>query len=404
MELRYDTTSLTFHASLRRCDLQIRKLNASRSDDCSSTVASSIEQEALIRSTLEEHTEVWRQLKKDSHLCGYVEDKVRYDFDPDIQELIVRTTTATHDLFIADVVGDICTQLTAIADSQGSAAEVAKQVKWQNTTRIILRDESGRADNSNWDAEINLEYPRRCPDAAFRHSAVKYPSVVLEVSFSQKRKDLPYLADSYIIGSGGSIGVVVALDLEHYRKGANRPQSKEATISVWRRKTWRDDTGTRHLGAEEVISQVPFRTPEGNPAPGNLSLKLEDFALPEVFDDISPSARTTPITISFFTLSTYLAQSQSAHDFIESSAGAKLLKTKQDRETTVAHKRKRSPVEEFDSADGVEIEEKEMRRARRAEEDDGLWEGQRARSTEEEGGGKEYWLRAGRKAEERSTS
>jgi hypothetical protein len=165
-------------------------------------------------------------------------------------------TTATHDLFIAAVVGNMCAQLTTIANTQGPAAKVAEQIKWQNTTRIILRDEPGRVDNGNRDAKTNLKYPRRCPDAAFRHSAATYPSVVLEVSFSQKRKDLPYLADSYIIGSGGSIGVVIALDLEYYRKDVKGSQSKEATISMWRRKTWRDDTGTRHLEAEEVISRV----------------------------------------------------------------------------------------------------------------------------------------------------
>jgi hypothetical protein len=122
-------------------------------------------------------------------------------------------------------------------------------------------------------------------------------------------------------------------------------------------------------------TKVPFRTPEGNPASDNLSLKLEDFALPETFDDLPPSVRTTPITLSFLTLSTYLTQSQSAHDFMESSAGAKLLKTDRERETTVVHKRKRSPVEEFDSADDVEIVERERRRARMTEEDDGLWGG-----------------------------
>jgi hypothetical protein len=45
---------------------------------------------------------------------------------------------------------------------------------------------------------------RHEPDAVFEHLEAQYPGVVIEASFTQKRKDLPRLADSYILGSDGN--------------------------------------------------------------------------------------------------------------------------------------------------------------------------------------------------------
>lgn len=65
------------------------------------------------------------------------------------------------------------------------------------------------------------------PDAQFRHDEAQYPGVVIEVSYSQKQRDLRSIVDNYILGSDGNIRVVVCLDVD-YRNG------KHATLSVWR--------------------------------------------------------------------------------------------------------------------------------------------------------------------------
>ncbi len=72
------------------------------------------------------------------------------------------------------------------------------------------------------------------PDAVFEHIDAQYPGVVIEVSFTQKKKDLARLADSYILGSEGNIRVVVGLDIEY--KTSSKDPSKRATISMWRPK------------------------------------------------------------------------------------------------------------------------------------------------------------------------
>ncbi|KAK5011334.1 hypothetical protein LTR28_003885 [Elasticomyces elasticus] len=50
---------------------------------------------------------------------------------------------------------------------------------------------------------------RREPDISFQHVDAKYPGVIIEVSYSQKMKDLPHLADDYLLGSDGSIRAMV---------------------------------------------------------------------------------------------------------------------------------------------------------------------------------------------------
>lgn len=51
------------------------------------------------------------------------------------------------------------------------------------------------------------------------------PTLVIEASHPQKKKALVDLADNYILGTYGSISVVVGIDLDH-------KQLKEATISI----------------------------------------------------------------------------------------------------------------------------------------------------------------------------
>jgi hypothetical protein len=64
------------------------------------------------------------------------------------------------------------------------------------------------------------EYGKHDSDAQFHHSKAQFLGIVIEVSYSQKRKDLERLADDYILGSDSDIRVVVGLDME-YKTGKN---------------------------------------------------------------------------------------------------------------------------------------------------------------------------------------
>jgi hypothetical protein len=71
----------------------------------------------------------------------------------------------------------------------------------------------------------------------------QFPGVVIEVLYSQKRKDLERLADNYILGSDSDIRVVMGLDIE-YKTG------KKAT-SVW----W-PNIITNKAGKKELVAQL----------------------------------------------------------------------------------------------------------------------------------------------------
>ena len=91
------------------------------------------------------------------------------------------------------------------------------------------------------------------PDISFTCDGAKWPGVIIELSYGQKRKDLPRLADDYIIGSDGNVKVVVGIDIEY--RGA-----RTATISAWRPKLMVDEDGQEELmTAQTEVDKV--RTP-----------------------------------------------------------------------------------------------------------------------------------------------
>ena len=122
-----------------------------------------------------------------------------------------------------------------IASQQGLLADFARGILSYNSTTITFDD----PDHGPHD-----------PDGSFGHRSAPYPGVVIEVSYSQKRKDLQRLADDYILGSSSSIRVLVGLDIEY--------NGRSATLSVWRPQ-FVIDAGQTVLQVEQtVIDEVCF--------------------------------------------------------------------------------------------------------------------------------------------------
>jgi hypothetical protein len=127
--------------------------------------------------------------------------------------------------------------LRSISRGDGQSAEFAREVE------------------SDGSATIDFEEPQfgsHDPDGQFRHSEANHPGIVLEVAYSQKAKDLPYLADEYILGSDGDIRAVIAIHLE-YKETSN------ATLSIWEPRIVPNDVGEDELVAVQVVAdQVSF--------------------------------------------------------------------------------------------------------------------------------------------------
>ncbi|KAH0562081.1 hypothetical protein GP486_003221 [Trichoglossum hirsutum] len=284
--------------------------------------------------SLEDYEKLQKALGRDKTL--------RYDYDPGTKKITIRMPTPTHDLFIAEVVKDILFQLQTISRSPDEAvAEIARDVKWQNMSFI------------------QLGQVRRSPDASFRHKKEYFPRIVIEVSYSQKRNDLLYLADDYITESKGNIGMVIGLDIEYRR-------TKEATVSIWRPGSIIDDDGKTVRICEQTLRNDRFRSEDGSAVEGSLVLQLGDFVLPQVADRIA--GLNIPITITYNSLAQYLEEAESAHRLTEMDLGRKLPLAEEEW-----RKRKRTPTPPLSDDQEKKFQEAEARANQQMSEGDSDW-------------------------------
>lgn len=150
--------------------------------------------------------------------------------------------TAIHDTFCAKLAGEISNQLRQFGNGEGSVAEFAGQIEHFSTSRINLPLDSGNGE---------LKYTTREPDASFGHSNAQYPGVVIEICYSQKRRDVTRLVDDYILNTDGSIKAVVCVDIDY-------KQSQRATLSIWRPEYVKDDGKEYFQTTADVDAQVCF--------------------------------------------------------------------------------------------------------------------------------------------------
>jgi hypothetical protein len=181
-----------------------------------------------------DYKEFQKLVEADEPLWDFVDAKVRYDYFALSGKLVLRTPTLLHGYFIEVLIRDIHRQLDRIADGSGRSAKFAKHVNNDNSPRL--------------EYEVSKEeISKHQPDASFRHSNAMWPGVILEVSYSQKRRDLPKLAHTYIVNSDGSTRAVVGIDLD-YNGG------KEASISMWRPEYVANAAGQEELVATQTLT------------------------------------------------------------------------------------------------------------------------------------------------------
>lgn len=69
---------------------------------------------------------------------------------------------------------------------------------------------------------------------------------MIEVSYSQKVKDLPRLADDYILKTYESVHVFVGLNIDY--------RTKKGTISMWRPHKIKNEQGELKLKAAQTLN------------------------------------------------------------------------------------------------------------------------------------------------------
>jgi hypothetical protein len=114
--------------------------------------------------------------------------------------------TIIHESFIRRVDAAIQAQLDAFADDDGSVADFAGSIIPTDSLLLRFQEEEGGGgrgeEKEATDAKLRRPLSQHEPDISFKHKDAKWPSVLIEISCSQKRKDLPRLADTYITKIG----------------------------------------------------------------------------------------------------------------------------------------------------------------------------------------------------------
>lgn len=286
-----------------------------------------------------EYDQIEGTLQQDAELLGFVRDKIRYDYDEHKCKLAVRMPTAVHGIFISAVEYDIKEQLEAIRAGSDRKARFAQKVRSTRSTDI------------HFAASVPSSKSKCVPDASFGHKEAEYPGVILEIASSQKKRQLPRLADNYLLDSDANIRVVVCLGIEYGK------ESRKATVSIWRPQVFPTADGPE-LRAVEKPADEPFRDDKGDPVhhPG-LRFRLSDFTFEGLAQE-ELGDEDTDIYISGTQLCQYLdAADRRVKRALHKQPLAKGVKKRRRSET---------PPEEIGSSDEARYAEQEERESHEA--------------------------------------
>ncbi|MCJ1469036.1 hypothetical protein MMC07_007668 [Pseudocyphellaria aurata] len=283
-----------------------------------------------------------RQLRK-VNLWGYFDDKTRL-LPISRVIFVLRVPSPLHDDLASSITQEILHQSRTIAQSGSSSAMFARGIKSNSTSTFNFYDKA---------------YGPHSPDASFKHRKARFSSVILEVSYSQKRKDLSRLADEYLLGSDARIRVVIGIDVEY--RG-----TKKACVSIWRPHFGVNDVGLKELSALQTVTDQFFRDSAGNlisNPQASLHLPLEDFGAEDI------GAKLTDLTQSIH------ISAEMLFDFLESAEDeARLLKEGEELAPStpwvLKRKRESAPPEQLDSDRESIFAEQEQRAEKKARMDD----------------------------------
>ncbi|KAL4927742.1 uncharacterized protein BDV17DRAFT_282406 [Aspergillus undulatus] len=241
----------------------------------------------------EAYDEALRLLKANTDLGKYVNDRVRYDYDPCRSRLTIRMPTPVHEIFCAKVVREITHQLESIIESGCPESDFAKKINHFASSRVKLPEET---------EDGGVKYITREPDASFGHDEAQFPGVVIEVCYSQKSRDIRDIADDYILCTDGSINAV-------------------ATFSIWR-PVYRRRNGVEVFEASADVNQLVFRTRDGQSCnTSELRLSLKDFATVDLTKNY-PNLSEHEIMISSKQLCEFLQRAESRQATQEKCVGS----------------------------------------------------------------------------------
>jgi len=271
-------------------------------------------------------------LEKDARLGAWVADKLRYDYDSVDGELVLRMPSPLHDIFAVRLQEVILRELKA-SNEQEEVRTVVDRIRMAVTSDLRFGNASAR--------------DKKSPDGSFRFAGTKHPPLVIEVANSQKREDLPHLAESYVERTKGRTKTVITMDLEYRAPNERATRSsppREAVYSIYRNRLTRDEqTGEWQREAHVDVEDQHFRMRDSTIPAGSMHLLLSDFCP----DGTLSGANDWAVAITHAELADLLAEAETE----EAIAEAPSSPSSSEKNVPFVSKRKRLPTPKLTSED-----------------------------------------------------
>ncbi|GAP85720.2 hypothetical protein SAMD00023353_1400010 [Rosellinia necatrix] len=303
--------------------------------------------------TVQQYGELLKAVRHsdDAGLRAYFIDKLRFDYTRSKKRFEVRMQTAVHESMVYEISGEVRQWLAHLRGSPDpKISNAASSVKGRGTTGIRFHFAKGESDIKS-------------PDASFTHkkckSGCKYPTIVVEIGFSQSPNDLKEKAEAYIRRSKGKIRAVVGVNLyklyqaemkneRRMRKMYTRGELKEGeaysyaddeenttgegSILVWRPKV-------KEGGEMEVtcVQNKKFRDKNGNATDSvPLRLQLQDFMCEEMKNSSEGNFIAPAMEIGAGNLCSWVHEGlveyrTMRHDVVQSNMEERKLKAEQEK-------------------------------------------------------------------------
>ncbi|MCJ1249937.1 hypothetical protein MMC30_007163 [Trapelia coarctata] len=217
--------------------------------------------------------------------------KIRYDYFFSTQTFVLRMASRPHEHVVEEVREDWFTEVKGVVRKGGPAADLAAKIMKGGSTSTSCNELKG------------MEYGRHSPDISFYYDKeVESPRVVVEISYTQNKKELKNLAHEYLVGSDGKVTAMVGIDIGN--------TYHEASFEIWRADLTMQTNGKpKQIARRTFYNQ--FRDEHGlhaNNPDTHFQLELSDF--------VGPTEYNIPIRLSSAALCAYIDTAKSLAEVI----------------------------------------------------------------------------------------
>ncbi|KAI0465879.1 hypothetical protein F4859DRAFT_344357 [Xylaria cf. heliscus] len=222
-------------------------------------------------------------------LSGFVSNKLRFDWDANTCELVLRTPTVVHDVFTKSVSKLLDQDLTRIANEHEALEQFRNKIIDAGTGDITVKNEDDTLVFST------------SPDGQFTYEETHDPPFIFETTYSQTRHEIAAKACKYL--SGLPYCTVLICNLSYQSILERKKRNNIFNGSIWLY------TSTGPNKAELLFDEEMFEK-EGRGVEGNIKIPFALFIPQAERENLPFSAHMAEVCINFADLTGALSTAQ----------------------------------------------------------------------------------------------